>query len=66
MSDLAFEQEVSRIIKIEIPHWKNNNGNGFTSLLLDLIQKADNHNKHKLSKIYPAEVEAFRRWENRS
>lgn len=56
------QKEVERIKKIDIPHWQDD-GSNFTSLLLQLIQKADNHNKYKIAQSYPNEVEAFRQWE---
>ena len=58
----TFEDEVERIIRIEIPHWKNG-GTNFTSVLLHLIAKADTENRFRLKKVYPAEVEGWCRWE---
>ncbi|GAA4649678.1 hypothetical protein GCM10023116_19570 [Kistimonas scapharcae] len=57
-----FEEHIKQIIDIEIPHWQND-GTNFTSLLLTLIQKADPANLYKIQLGFPAEVEAFKRWE---
>ncbi len=56
------EERIKEVIKIEIPHWQNG-GTNFTSKLLTLIQTADPSNKFKLSQVFPAEVEALKRWE---
>ena len=62
MAEKNLEPAVKRCLQIEIPHWQNG-GDNFTSYLFELIRKADPSNRHKISQLWPAEVEAYRRWE---
>lgn len=56
------EDSIKKLLTIDIPQWQDGAHN-YTSHLLSLIRKADPRHLHKLSTIYPNEVEAFKRWE---
>ena len=60
--DPAFEKKVRRLLRIDIPQMLDG-GTNFTSVLMRLIGKSDPGNKHKLKTVYPAEVEAVRRFQ---
>ena len=47
---------------IDVPNSRGDATN-YTCCLIRLIEKADPSNRHKLSTVYPNEVEAYTRWE---
>ena len=65
MNNLHAEMKVRELLETDIPNWINGAHN-FRSLLFDLFSKADSLNRHNLSKGFPLEYEAFKRWEQSS
>lgn len=57
-------KKAPHILAVERLYWWQHGGTNFTSLLYDLIAKADNENKERIRLAFPHEVKAYLEWFN--
>ena len=58
-----YEARVQHVLTIDVPAWQSGRGDWHTAKLLALIAKSDLQNRERHRLGFPAEVEAYERWQ---